>query len=362
MSRGWCWLVLGVLGLMGVSCLPMTAISPPPTVIGIAKLPVVNPLAVANTTVPPTFTPSIPDTPLPPTAVMPTVPPPPTPLNLPTWTPTAVVEPQFEATVAANAPFLDVPPSVTECGQNGMLFRSRFPSAVGGPWRNYHIYLPPCYGDDGRVYPVLYLFHGSIQLDSHWADLGLVRYLDQKISNGRYAPFIVVMPFNGVEGNTTSGNTHSIEGITVDALIPTIDSTYCTWDAAEGRAIGGISRGGYWALMLAFRHPELFTAVAGHSSHLRLETDSETYNPLATYATADLSHMRIWMDWGETDFLRTGQQTLQRSLESVGANLTTTVYPGGHNEAYWMTHLEAYLDWYAAEWPLDRQLYPPCTR
>jgi enterochelin esterase-like enzyme len=283
-----------------------------------------------------------------------------TPLPTTTPLPTRDVIPVFLQVSPANAPYMEQPPAAVECGGRGLLLRSRFPSAIAGPWRDYHVYLPPCYGLDGRAYPVLYLFHGSIQSDSHWADLGLARYLDSGIQAGRYPPFIAVMPYNDRLGNISSGGDYSIEGVTMNELLPFVDATFCTWSEAAGRGIGGISRGGYWALMIAFRHADLFSAVSGHSSHLRLETDPARYNPLATYAEADLSLLRIWLDWGETDFLRAGQWQLHNALSEAGIAHEAHINGGGHNEAYWLVHLPEYLDWHVAAWPRDRQLYPLC--
>lgn len=258
------------------------------------------------------------------------------------------------------APYIESPPIMTECDGTGAVFQSHFPSQVGGSRRNYHVYLPPCYGQDGRVYPVVYLIHGSIQTDSHWLDLGLARYIDEGIVSGRYPPFIAIMPYSGRLGNISSGGWNSIEGVTLGYLLPYIDDTYCTWKEAAGRSIGGISRGGYWALEIAFNNPELFGAVSGHSSHLRFATDPEKYNPLATYATADLTNMRIWMDRGEKDFLRPGQNQLHQSLEETGIPHEYRVNPGGHSDVYWADHLAEYIDWHTALWPQDRQAYPPC--
>lgn len=350
---------LAVLLLLVAGCAP-AAPPPLPTLRPVAEIPTAGATPPA---VPATFTPVLDlpgDTAVSEPTPSPTIVLTPAPQFTPT--PTRDVIPTFLLGIPDEAVFLETPPQSLDCGQYGLLFRSRFPSIVGGPWRDYHAYLPPCYGEDGRSYPVLYLFHGSIQTDSHWVDLGLVAHVEAGIRTGRYPPFIIIMPSNGEIGNNTSGNTHSIEGITVNALIPYVDEAFCTWADAPGRSIGGISRGGYWALMIAFRHPELFTAVGGHSSHLRLETDAAVYNPLVTYAEADLSNMRIWMDWGETDFLRTGQQQLRSALESIDANLTATVNGGGHNDRYWQVHLREYLDWYTAEWPADRSDYPLCDR
>lgn len=330
-----------------------------PTTVAVAVVPSLTPLPPA--TLPSTYTPqptaTATQTPTPTLPSTDTATPPPTE----TPSPTPFVVPDFLLTEYEPAPYLAAPPSSVPCGDEGLLFQSRFPSTLSGPTRSYHAYLPPCYGLDGRSYPVLYLIHGSIQTDSHWADLGLAKLLDQAIQQKRYPPFIAIMPYSDTWGNITSGGPRSIEAITVDELIPYIDSHYCTWAVQDGRQIGGISRGGYWALMIAFRHPDLFTAVAGHSSHLRPETDSATYNPLSTYATADLSHLHIWLDWGERDFLRTGQQKLDQLLTEANIPHDTHIFGGNHSDAYWAVHLQEYLDWHASFWPItDRDLYPPC--
>lgn len=284
----------------------------------------------------------------------------PMPSPSPYPSPTAIVlVDNFPTTVVA--PYLDAPPPVVDCNGQGFIFRSRFPSEVAGPWRSYHAYLPPCYGQDGRVYPVIYLIHGSIQSDSHWLELGLFEYANRGIRSGRYAPFIVIMPNSGRLGNLSSGGNNSIEGITVEHLLPFIDSTFCTWADPAGRSIGGISRGGYWALEIAFNNPQLFGAAAGHSSHLRLETDPPRYNPLVISADADLSNMRIWLDRGEKDFLRAGQEQLHETLNSLGIPHEYYVNSGGHNDIYWASHVPEYLDWHTATWSKNRSVFPSCN-
>lgn len=350
--------LLSLCLLLFSGCLPTQALPPLPTRHPVATVPATP---HQPTPIPPTFTPlpAHTATPQPPTAT--TTPIPATATPKPTLTATPDVIPDFLFANTGDIPELETPPATTDCDGTGVVFRSRFPSQIGGAPRRYAAYLPPCYGQDGRSYPTLYLFHGSIQTETHFLDLGLAHHVDQGIANGRYPPFIVIMPFNGNLGNITSGGPKSIEAITVDELLPYVESNFCTWRDRDGRSLGGISRGGYWALMLAFRHTDLFTAVAGHSSHLRFETDGEKYNPLATYATADLSNMRIWLDWGETDFLRTGQQQLVAALSKAAIPHTATVNGGGHNDAYWQVHLREYLDWQTAVWPRGRSLYPTCS-
>jgi enterochelin esterase-like enzyme len=277
-----------------------------------------------------------------------------TPAASPTWEP--LPSPGIGST---DAVVLERPPERVPCPGPGLVFRSSFPGLRGG-LGSYHAYLPPCYSRSDRAYPVIYLIHGSVQSDSHWLDLGLAQIANLAIASGRYPPFIAIMPFSDRLGNISSGGDNSVEGVITNYLIPYVDEHFCTWRSPSGRSIGGISRGGYWALEITFRHEDLFGAVSGHSSHLRFETDPPRYNPLATYALADLSRMRIWLDRGEKDFLRVGQDQLSRLLTGAGIDHIYRVYPGGHNDAYWNAHLGEYLDWHVAGWPRERAAYPPC--
>jgi S-formylglutathione hydrolase FrmB len=51
-------------------------------------------------------------------------------------------------------------------------------------------------------------------------------------------------------------------------LVPWIDATYRTIAARRGRAIAGVSMGGYGALSYAARHPDTFAAAASFSGAL----------------------------------------------------------------------------------------------
>lgn len=354
-----CPMIIGVMVLLAAWLLAgcATPVESVPTSVPLAALPPT--LAATPSAMPPTWTPTVTPSPTATNTPTPTTTPTATATPTATSTPTPNPVPDYMVGGFVQAPYLEEPPGSVACDGTGILFRSGYPSEMG--WRYYTAYLPPCYGQQGRTYPVLYLFHGSIQTDSHWADLGLPQLVDEGIADGRYPPFIVIMPYNDDLGNKTSGGERSIEGITVNALLPYIDQTFCTWAEPAGRSIGGISRGGYWALMIAFRHTDLFTSVSGHSSHLRYETDKAEYNPLSTYAEADLTDMRIWLDWGEKDFLYFGQKTLHESLTEAGIAHDVHMNEGGHNEWYWLDHIAEYLDWHAAAWPLDAAAYPPCN-
>ncbi|MEJ2747468.1 MAG: alpha/beta hydrolase-fold protein, partial [Anaerolineae bacterium] len=175
--------------------------------------------------------------------------PPPTPIVLPTPTPAPTATPLPSPT-----------PSPTPCAALGHIEKGVFTSQAGGAMA-YRVYLPPCYGENGRTYPTLYMLPGNDQTDAIWDDLGLDETAEAAIQHDQIPPLIIVRPDGGWIALNSSGGDHSYESVIMDDLIPFIESNYCAWPSAEGRAIGGLSRGGYWALEIAFRHPEQFVSV-----------------------------------------------------------------------------------------------------
>lgn len=287
-----------------------------------------------------------------------------TPGALPTRTvvPSATATPTPSATPSRTpSPTPTVTPSATPtpCGKvAGQVITGTFPSAVQGGEQRYRIYLPPCYGSSGRLYPTLYLFHGNVYTESHWDDLGVDEAADAAIADGGLPPFLMVLPFDGEIANNTSGGDFSFEGVVLNELIPFIEDHYCAWSDPEGRALGGISRGGYWALEIAFRHPELFGAVGGHSAALFANNAGPEYNPLTTGLNPLVNDLAIYLDIGEDDWLRQGVFDLHLAMERAGIDHVWRLNPGAHTDAYWAEHLPEYLTWYASHWPAGEGEFP----
>jgi len=210
-----------------------------------------------------------------------------------------------------------------------------------------------------RLYPALYLFHGNIYNESHWDDLGIDEAADAGISAGTLPPFIVVLPCGGEIANTTSGGDWSFEGVFLKELMPTVEERYCIWAEPAGRAIGGLSRGGYWSLEIGFRHPELFAAVGGHSAAIFSDNAGPAFNPLSTGTDPKLIGLPIYLDIGETDWLRQGVFDLHDLMTAAGVPHVWLVNAGAHGDAYWRAHGAEYLAWYASHWPAEVSGYPP---
>ncbi len=230
----------------------------------------------------------------------------------------------------------------------------------------YRIYLPPCYGQAQRLFPVLYMFHGLNYGDSQWDVLGLDEEADAGIGAGTLPPMIIVMPNIWGIDRDPDGGPGSVEQAVVEDLLPHIERRYCAWPQREGRAIGGLSRGAFWALEIAFRHPDLFASVGGHSPAVFVGNAPPQYNPyyLADEAP-DLESLRLYLDVGEQDWLNKWVARFRERLDARGLAYTFATAPGVHDHDYWRAQVVAYLDFYGAIWPTDWRALPiptDCTR
>lgn len=313
----------------------------------------------------------------------------PTLFELPTLTslpPTATPQPIADATTdpaeTEEALPADPAPAPAEaafvCEEgDGTLVEGTYPSAIAGQDVSYRVYLPPCYETSGKRYPVLYMMHGLGQGMNYtqWDDMGLDEAAAEGYASGALPPFIIVMPDgavflpNGtvVHGMNYFSPSNSYEYMILNELMPAIEAEYCTWEAPEGRAIGGLSRGGFWAYEIAFRHPELFSAVGGHSAYFYESPEiPPANNPLNLATDAEgIEGLRLYFDHGSGDYPEVQQAMgiITARLDERGLAPTYVVNAvGGHNEDYWAAHTGDYLSFYAAEWPNDINLLPPCSR
>ena len=130
-----------------------------------------------------------------------------------------------------------------------------------------NVLLPAGYEQSDRRYPVLYLLHGRGGNEDYWLDLGVIDCA---------APYemIVVMAsatpswfVNWSESH--EGQKNDWEDFIVRDLVGYVDDQYRTIQSARGRAICGKSMGGYGALVLALRHPEVFGSTSCIAGGLR---------------------------------------------------------------------------------------------
>jgi enterochelin esterase-like enzyme len=241
-----------------------------------------------------------------------------------------------------------------------------FVSQIAGGELRYRVYLPPCYAVTGRRYPTVFMLHGLGEGmdDTQWQRMGLTAAADQGYTQGVLPPMIIVMP-NGNDADHGSFRGPSpYPDVIVQELIPLVESLYCVWDVPAGRAIGGLSRGGFWAYWIALTYPELFGKVGGHSPYFFPPDSPTEKNPNNIVDTAPgIEHLMMYFDHGPDDYpaVLVGVQEFVARLAQRGITSQYVIYPsGGHTESYWAAHVGDYLTYYGAGWPLDAESLPSC--
>ena len=142
------------------------------------------------------------------------------------------------------------------------------PSAALGRPLEVSIYRPDGPAPAGG-WPVLYLLHGLHGCDRDWPSLGGVQAtLDRLIAARRVGPMLVVMPDAGDSWYVDSaevGGPGNYQTAILDDLPRAIERAYPVRADRAGRAIAGLSMGGFGALRLALTRPDRYVAAASLS-------------------------------------------------------------------------------------------------
>ncbi|GAB3161922.1 alpha/beta hydrolase family protein [Myceligenerans halotolerans] len=138
------------------------------------------------------------------------------------------------------------------------------------PNRDVSIYLPPGYRPNGATrYPVLYMLHGFTQTDLSYfapdASTNIPASADRTLADGTSEKMIIVTP----NAMTVHGGSNYSSGVTTgdwetfisDELVAYVDSHYRTIRDRKARGIAGHSMGGYGALRIGMRHPDVFSSL-----------------------------------------------------------------------------------------------------
>jgi S-formylglutathione hydrolase FrmB len=204
-------------------------------------------------------------------------------------------------------------------------------------------------------FPVLILLHGYSDDYSIWQrQTSLERYLEG-------LPLIVAMPDGGRSfymNDDRPGGDRTEDHIVRD-VVGYLDRTFQTIPHREGRAIAGLSMGGYGAAMLALRHPDLFTAAVSHSGAFGpgVKKDGIPPDPGIKYVFNRMKQDRyncfalagrvlrkgccpaFRFDCGTADFLYEENRKFHVYLDRIGFPHEYEEHGGGHEWRYWDKHI-----------------------
>ncbi|KQS61374.1 glycoside hydrolase [Rhizobium sp. Leaf371] len=147
--------------------------------------------------------------------------------------------------------------------------------------RQMHVYTPPGYTDASEPLPVVYLYHGFGDTVDSWVTQGRApQILDNLLAEQKIRPMIVVIPDteadipDAIAENFPAAqrrkdfypiNADAIDRELITDLIPYMEKTYRVRTDADGRAVVGLSQGGYQALVSGLSHLGTFGWVATFS-------------------------------------------------------------------------------------------------
>lgn len=234
-----------------------------------------------------------------------------------------------------------------------------------GRTMNVALYLPP----GGARHPILYLFHGFGGNGAAFFDAGLAI---NRTADRLGIPLVIAAPDydNGfgvnttpAQGTQTAGGTIGLyEDYLMTEMLPAVESRLGVTATRADRRIGGVSMGGFAALHLALRHPEMFSRVGAHSAALWDDSSADQFtgqrdwlyptpalraerDPLLLAQHTDLRGLRFYLDVGDRDPLRKQDEAMQAVL---GAASELHVASGGHDAQFWRSRLESWLAFYSS--------------
>jgi enterochelin esterase-like enzyme len=238
-------------------------------------------------------------------------------------------------------------------------------AALGGRRQPVDVYLPPGYDSSPhRRYAVFYLLHGFPGRPGAFLQtvrMGVVE--DVLVAKHLIRPALLVMPF-GSTGTFT--DKEWVDGVRPHEgwatfvsrdLVHAIDARFRTIRSGDGRAIGGLSEGGYGAIDIALHHPGEFRVVESWSGYERADPIRSIFGQDRRLHAADTPLLQLkaraaalragrtyfWFYSGSDDRLLGQNKQFAAALERLHISHRFLVRRGGHNWALWRGNAAAAL-------------------
>ena len=264
------------------------------------------------------------------------------------------------------------------CASRGVPALRASGAAADASRLSFRVLLPPGY-PERAPYPALYFLHdyygGSATLWSR----GVAAELELRMGDGRLAPMVIVAP----EGDHAYWSdlwdgSAAYESWVTGKLRVEVERDFAVRRDRAGRAVSGISMGGFGAVKAALRRPELYSSASSLSGAL-LELDAPsiaTYpfwtrnqlarifgpldDPRSTYSANDLRGLlaaaepsalpRFLFRCGRED--EYGLAELQQNFAALarerGIDVESVIEPGEHDWNYWRSSLVDVIAWHGA--------------
>lgn len=232
-----------------------------------------------------------------------------------------------------------------------------------GKKRRMMIYTPAGYEQGKTRYPVFYLLHGSGGDETVWLHQGqAAQVLDNLIASGKAVPMIVVMPNGNVDEHAAPGSDQrglvtptfnhkqwmegSFESSFAD-IMNYVEKHYRTLKNKKGRAIAGLSMGGFHSLYISANQPRDFGYVGLFSAAIRpmRGVESPIYDNLEEKLAEQFKQgvNLYWIGIGNDDFLYQPNKQYRALLDGKGYPYTYVESKGGHEWRNWRLYLTQFV-------------------
>lgn len=227
---------------------------------------------------------------------------------------------------------------------------------------HYSVMLPAGYQQGNRHYPVLYLLHGLYGNHMDWVSrTRLTQYAEA-------LPVIIVMPDAGDSWYTNSASVSEdkYEDYILKDLIAEVDAKYRTINARHGRAVAGLSMGGYAAMKFALRRPDLFAMAGSLSGAFNAPLDADETPEYRdqlikvfgergsrTRSENDIFHLvelanpaslpYLFVTCGTADQFLSTNRKFAAALQAKKIAYEYHEMPGGHSWVYWDGHIRDFM-------------------
>lgn len=246
---------------------------------------------------------------------------------------------------------------------HGSVTRRWYSSPGNDMERRITIYTPAGYETGKEAYPVLYLLHGMGGDEEAWMALGRAsQILDNLIAQGKAKPMIVVMTNGNVAQEAAPGESslgfykpsfmlpHTMDGKmeeTFKDVIRFVEDSYRVVSNKSGRAIAGLSMGGFHSLHISRYYPDTFDYIGLFSPAIkpRPDVESPVYKDIDTTLDAQNKNgvKLYWIAIGKTDFLYKDVTDYRAKLDSLSFKYIYHESEGGHTWSNWRDYMIEFI-------------------